>query len=170
MNIITHIYIYIYMFSRPGSPWTGQWLQNASGHPRARPRGARCQARPAHPRNQDRRRLGRHQTCDFRARATSVPTELGGKIHNASGNRARIQVLVQARKLHVYGSGTFGAFWAIKIVGDDNEDMVPTDDAKTKQELLRKTRRLLSTTRLIRHAPSTRRVLLCDPTSNKQSK
>ena len=53
----------------------------------------------------------RHQTCDFRAHATSAPAELGGEIHNVSHNRACTQVLLQARKLHVYGSGTFGAFW-----------------------------------------------------------
>ena len=43
----------------------------------------------------------------------SAPAELGGEIHNVSRNRARTQVLLQARKLHVYGSGTFGAFWTI---------------------------------------------------------
>ena len=55
--------------------------------------------------------IRRHQTCDFREHATSAPAELGGEIHNVSRNRARAQVLLQARKLHVYGSGTFGAFW-----------------------------------------------------------
>ena len=55
----------------------------------------------------------RHQTCDFREHCTSAPAELGGKIHNISRNRDRTQVLLQARKLHVYGSGTFGAFWKI---------------------------------------------------------
>ena len=45
---------------------------------------------------------------DFGEHATSAPAELGGKIHNVSRNRARTQVLPQARKLHVYGSGTLG--------------------------------------------------------------
>ena len=44
-------------------------------------------------------------------RAASAPAELGEEIHNVSRSRARTQVLLQARKLHVYGSGTFGAFW-----------------------------------------------------------
>ena len=44
----------------------------------------------------------RHQTCDFGERATSAPAELGGKI-----NRALTQVLLQARRSHVYGGGTF---------------------------------------------------------------
>ena len=52
------------------------------------------------------RRLRRHQTCYFRKYTTSAAAELGGKIHNVSGNRARTQVLLQAQKLHVYGSGT----------------------------------------------------------------
>ena len=60
----------------------------------------------------------RHQTCDFGEHATSAPAELGGEIHNVSRNRARTRVLLQARKLHVYGSGTFGAFWDGGIVGD----------------------------------------------------
>ena len=42
---------------------------------------------------------------------TSAPAELGGEIHNISRSRARTQVLLQARKLHVCGSGTFGALW-----------------------------------------------------------
>ena len=51
----------------------------------------------------------RHQTRDFREHATSAPAEPGGEIHILL-NRARTQVLLQARKFHVYGSGTFGAF------------------------------------------------------------
>ena len=43
--------------------------------------------------------------------ATSAPAENGGGMHNVSRNRARTQVPLQARKLHVYGSGAFGAFW-----------------------------------------------------------
>ena len=49
-------------------------------------------------------------------RATSVTMPLlrlqssEGKF-NVSRNRARTQVLLQARTLHVYGSGTFSAFW-----------------------------------------------------------
>ena len=54
----------------------------------------------------------RHQTCDFGEHATSAPAELGGEIHKVSRNRARTQVFLQARKLHVYGKGTSGAFWA----------------------------------------------------------
>ena len=41
---------------------------------------------------------------------TSAPAELGGKIRSVSRNQARTQVLLQAQKLHVYGSGTFGSF------------------------------------------------------------
>ena len=55
--------------------------------------------------------IRRDQTCYFREHATSVPAECGGGIHNISRNRARTQVLLQAQKLHIYGSGTFGAFW-----------------------------------------------------------
>ena len=50
-------------------------------------------------------------TWHFRAHATSAPAELGGEIHSVSRNRARTQVLLQARRLHVCGSGTFDAFW-----------------------------------------------------------
>ena len=46
-------------------------------------------------------------------RATSAPAELGGEIQSVSRNRARTQVLLQAWKLRVYGSGTFGAFWGV---------------------------------------------------------
>ena len=53
----------------------------------------------------------RRQKCDFGERDNSAPAELGGETHNVSRNRARTRVLLQARKLHVYGSGTFGAFW-----------------------------------------------------------
>ena len=49
----------------------------------------------------------RNQTCHFGEHATSAPAELAGEIHNVSQNRARTQVLPHARKLHVYGSGTF---------------------------------------------------------------
>ena len=52
-----------------------------------------------------------HSGGTKREHATSAPAELGGKIHNVSRNRARTQVPLQARKLHVYGRGTFGAFW-----------------------------------------------------------
>ena len=48
----------------------------------------------------------RHQPCDFGEHKTSAPAELGGEIQNVSRNRARTQVLMQARKSHVYGSGT----------------------------------------------------------------
>ena len=50
-------------------------------------------------------------------RATSVNMSLlrmqssEGEIHNILRNRARAQVLLQARKLHVWGSGAYGAFW-----------------------------------------------------------
>ena len=59
-----------------------------------------------------------HQTCYFRKRATSAAAELGGEIHNVLRNRARTQVLPQARKLHVYGSGTFGAFWLLEAASE----------------------------------------------------
>ena len=58
--------------------------------------------------------IRRHQTCDFSKHTTSAPAELGGEIHNVLRNRARMQVLLQARKLHVYASGTFGAFWDLR--------------------------------------------------------
>ena len=48
--------------------------------------------------------FGRHQTCCCRKHASSAAAELGGKIYNVSRNRARAQVLLQARKLHVYGN------------------------------------------------------------------
>ena len=48
--------------------------------------------------------------------ATSAPTELGGESHKVPRNRARTQVPPQAQKLHVYGSGTFGAFWIMMAV------------------------------------------------------
>ena len=54
--------------------------------------------------------IRRHRTCHFREHATSAPAELGGDIHKVSQNRAHTLVLLQARKLHVYGSGTLGAF------------------------------------------------------------
>ena len=44
--------------------------------------------------------------------ATSAPAELGGGIHKVSRNGPRMQVRPQVRQLHVYGSGTFGAFWS----------------------------------------------------------
>ena len=43
--------------------------------------------------------------------ATSAPSELGGEHDNVSRSRARTHVLLQAQKLHVYWSGTSGAFW-----------------------------------------------------------
>ena len=55
--------------------------------------------------------LRRHQTCDFREHATSAPAEPGGEIRNVSRNQAHTHVLWQALKSHVFGSGTFGAFW-----------------------------------------------------------
>ena len=53
-----------------------------------------------------------HRTRDFRERATSALAELGGEICNVSRNRARAQVPPQARKSHVYGSGT----WCLLVV------------------------------------------------------
>ena len=49
--------------------------------------------------------------------STSAPAELGGEIRNVSRSVARTQVLLQARKLHVYGSGSFGAFWRVAAAG-----------------------------------------------------
>ena len=49
-----------------------------------------------------------HHACDFRE-------YLGGELHDVLRNRARTQVLLQAWKLRVYGSGTFGAFCHTKI-------------------------------------------------------
>ena len=60
--------------------------------------------------------LGRKSCAGGTKRATSInmsPLHLqrfGGEIHNVSRNRARAQILLQAQKLHVQGSGTFGAF------------------------------------------------------------
>ena len=50
-------------------------------------------------------------------RATSVtaPADFGGEIHKVSRNRAHTQVPLQARKLHVYGSGTPGGFWRDRV-------------------------------------------------------
>ena len=56
-----------------------------------------------------------------RKHATSAAAELGGEIHNVSRNRARAQVLPRAQKLHVYGSGTFGAFWWHTPIQKDSE-------------------------------------------------
>ena len=53
-----------------------------------------------------------HQTCCFREHTTSAAAAFGGETPNVLRNRARTQVLRQAQKLHVYGSGTFGAFGA----------------------------------------------------------
>ena len=36
------------------------------------------------------------------------------EIQNVSRNRAHTQGLLQARKSHIYGSGTFGASWVIR--------------------------------------------------------
>ena len=55
----------------------------------------------------------RHQLCDFGEHATSAFAELAGETHDVSRNRARTQVLLRARKWHVSGSGTFGAFWLL---------------------------------------------------------
>ena len=49
-------------------------------------------------------RSGGTKRATFCEHVTSAPTELGGEIHVVSRNRARTQVLLQARKLHVYGS------------------------------------------------------------------
>ena len=54
---------------------------------------------------------GTKRATSVNEHTTSAPAELGGEIHIVSRNRARTQVLLQARKLHVYGSGTSGAFW-----------------------------------------------------------
>ena len=56
-------------------------------------------------------RFRRRQTCYFRQLATSAPAESRGEMHNVSRNRARTQVLLQVQRSHVYGSGTFGAFF-----------------------------------------------------------
>ena len=56
------------------------------------------------------------QTCDFRKHATSAPAELGGETRNVSRNRARAQLLLQAWKLHAYGSCMFGAFYNVCLL------------------------------------------------------
>ena len=60
-------------------------------------------------------RSGAKRFRDFREYSTSAPAELGGEIHNVSRNRTRTKVLLQVRRLHVYGSGSFGAFWQWSI-------------------------------------------------------
>ena len=45
-----------------------------------------------------------------RATSVNIPLLRLQEIY-VSRNRARTQVLLQAQKLHAYGSGTFGAFW-----------------------------------------------------------
>ena len=51
----------------------------------------------------------RHQTCDFRKRATSAPAE--GPVHGLDlARRCEFPLpALQAQKWHVHGSGTFGA-------------------------------------------------------------
>lgn len=67
----------------------------------------------ASPQTKNPQTIRRHQTCYCRKHATSTAAEFGGEIHNVSRKRARRQVLLQAQTLHVYGSGTFGAFWKV---------------------------------------------------------
>ena len=52
----------------------------------------------------------RHQKRDVRKRATSAAAEIGGVVRNVhrNRNRALAQVILQARRLRVYGSGTLG--------------------------------------------------------------
>ena len=57
------------------------------------------------------REMYNNQTCDIGEQATSTAAGVGKGIHNVLQNRARTQVPLQAQKLHVHGSGTFGAFW-----------------------------------------------------------
>ena len=73
-----------------------QWNSSALSAPRGSPRG------------DSRSRRARLQSGTS---LPSVPAELGGEIHHVSRNRACTKVLLQARKLHVCGSGTFGASW-----------------------------------------------------------
>ena len=49
--------------------------------------------------------------------ANSVFAGLGRETRKVSRNRSRTQVLLQARRLHVYGHGTFGAFWPSEPAG-----------------------------------------------------
>ena len=80
----------------------------------------------AHLRGASLRRLGRHQTCDFREQAPSAPAELGGEIHNVSQDRARTRVLPSAgaefarlRKWHVWCllAGGAKSVWSRRLGG-----------------------------------------------------
>ena len=71
-------------------------------------------------------------TRDFGEPAASAPAELGGEIHNVSRYPARTQVPLQARKLHVYGSGTFGAFWN-KLCCDNSLDVHHSTSRRSKE-------------------------------------
>ena len=81
----------------------------------------------------------RHQTCDFREHATSAPAELGGTIHNVSPNRTRAQVVLQARKLHVKGSGVSGAFWVCTRACKLREQLAARRESQTPNGPARKT-------------------------------
>ena len=69
----------------------------------------------------DTRTFRRHQTCHFREHATSAPAESRGEIRKVLQHRACTQVLLQARKLHVYGSGTFDDFWHVPCTQHSRE-------------------------------------------------
>ena len=84
--------------------------------------------------------------CDFREYATSAPAEFGGEIHNISRNRALTQVLLQAQKLHAYGSGTFGAFWILQTSSSQKASETLNSMKCSYEELTR-----LAETRLTRY-------------------
>ena len=97
-----HIHIHIYLPPKKAGRPSYFWL------PRGIPPGTK---------------IMRRQMCDFREHATSsAPAELGAEIHKVSRNRARTQVLLQARKLHVRGSGTCGASWKKRAASQDCPD------------------------------------------------
>ena len=56
---------------------------------------------------------------------------------SVSRNRARTQVLLQAQKLHVNGSGTLGAFWSILLALPFGR--LPRRDAAIRRDLPRAT-------------------------------
>ena len=51
------------------------------------------------------------QTLAQGSAGSSGGTKRAASVNNVSRNRARTQVLLQAQKLHAYGSGKFCAFW-----------------------------------------------------------
>ena len=107
IHIYIYIYIHMYMPLTPRHPISG----GHSHHPKGSFALTHWARQELLRRTADGAYLREYLSTGYREHATSAPAELGGEPHNVSRNRARTQVLLQARKLHVYGSGAFGAFW-----------------------------------------------------------